>query len=147
MSKALTLLVADRNRNVRELLRREFLSEGYRVLIARDAREVLALLESAEPPDLLVLDPEISCTDGLPILERLQDMPGDVPVVVHAFPAEITIPPRARQEVILVEKSEDIDRLKSAIRDVLAAFYAHRTSAGPKEALPEKKPGDGPAPS
>ena len=65
------LLIADRNRNVREFLRREFTSEGYRVAVARDGEEVLESLRRAEPPHVLVLDPEIQFSRMLKLGSQL----------------------------------------------------------------------------
>lgn len=56
MRDSFTILIADRNRHVRELLRREFEADGYRVRLARDDRQVLTVINSAEPLDLLILD-------------------------------------------------------------------------------------------
>ena len=41
MAKTCKILIADRNRHVRDFLRRELGAEGYQVEVARDGREVL----------------------------------------------------------------------------------------------------------
>lgn len=41
MEKKFTLLIADRNRNVREFLKRELIAEGYGVKVARNGQEIL----------------------------------------------------------------------------------------------------------
>ena len=56
MGDTFIIMIADRNRNVRELLRRELESEGYQVRLAKDGRQVLRSINSDEPPDLLILD-------------------------------------------------------------------------------------------
>ena len=43
MNMDFTILIADRNRNVRNLLQREMTSEGYQVLLAENAREVIKM--------------------------------------------------------------------------------------------------------
>ena len=39
-----TILIADRNRHVREFLRRELMAEDYCVEVAKDGREVLLMI-------------------------------------------------------------------------------------------------------
>jgi DNA-binding response OmpR family regulator len=68
-----TIFIADRNRHVRDFLRRELAAEGYRVELAKDGREALRMLEVNELPDLLILDLEIPYVSGLEILKQLQD--------------------------------------------------------------------------
>jgi len=60
------ILIADRNRHVRDLLRREFAAEGYRVQVAKDGQEVMNI-SNEEAPDLFIMDSE------LPFLAELAD--------------------------------------------------------------------------
>ena len=55
MKEIFKVLIADRNRNIREFLQRELRTEGYKVLLACDARQVAKIME-IEAPDLLILD-------------------------------------------------------------------------------------------
>ena len=57
-----TILVADRNPNVRDFLKRELMAEGYRVLQAKDNREVLKRVFSRTPLDLLIFDRVLSAS-------------------------------------------------------------------------------------
>ena len=41
MGRQFTILISDRNRNVREFLKREMMGEAYRVRLAKSWREVL----------------------------------------------------------------------------------------------------------
>ena len=41
MARQFTILISDRNRNVREFLKREMMGEAYRVRLAKSWREVL----------------------------------------------------------------------------------------------------------
>ena len=67
------ILIADRNRHVREFLRRELLAEGYQVEEARDGREILGLLNGGTLPDLLILDLELPFVSELKALELLHE--------------------------------------------------------------------------
>ena len=111
-----TLCIAERNANIRELLRREFGREGYGVLTAGSGAEVLMRLASPVRVDLLVLDDEIADPDGgslAPLLARLYP---ELAVVLHVYAGAESDPAGHRR----VEKGGDFERLKAAVRDVLA---------------------------
>jgi DNA-binding NtrC family response regulator len=117
--KTVRILLADRNRHVRELLRRELETEGYQVAVARDAQEILGLLAQGEIPDLLILDPEIPYVPEADLLEQLQRLYPALPVVIHSFqpenPQEFVI----ANAVAFLEKTEDPHRLKATIAALL----------------------------
>ena len=76
MDKGITILIADRNRHVREFLKRELAAVGYRVRLAKNGREVLNWVNHYPPPDLLILDLNLPDEPELGILEKLhQAMP------------------------------------------------------------------------
>ena len=123
------ILIADRNPHVRKFLSRELAAEGYRVLTAKDGREVLRILDAGEPPDLLVFDLEIPDVSGLQILKKLQDRDPPLPVVVHTFLNEYANHPAVKKSAAFIEKTgENIDGLKVVIRGVLHKCYAERKS-------------------
>jgi len=130
MDDEFNILIADRNRHVREFLRREFMAEGYRVLVAKDGREVLMITEGAEPPDLLILDLDIPYISGLTILDRLCDRNPLLPIVIHAFLTEDAGNFNVQHAAALVEKSGSTDCLKAAVDEVLQRFYPHRFALG-----------------
>ncbi|WP_428567658.1 MAG: response regulator [Solidesulfovibrio sp. DCME] len=110
-----TLVIAERNANIRELLRREFGREGYAVLTAGSGAEVLSRLALAQQVDLLVLDAEMGGPDGSVLLPRLSREFPQLPVVLHGYAGfEAGQGGAAR-----VEKDGDFERLKSAVRQVL----------------------------
>jgi CheY-like chemotaxis protein len=117
------ILIADRNRHVREFLARELLTEGYRVEVARDGRELLGRLNGEDPPQLLILDLEIPYLEELPVWERLKDCQPPLPVVVHTFlpeyPTNLTLPLAA----VFLEKKGDTDLLKSVVAEVIEKNY------------------------
>ena len=109
------LCIAERNANIRELLRREFGREGYGVLTAGSGAEVLMRLAGPVSVDALVLDAEIADPDGgslTPLLTRLY--PG-LPVVLHVYPGFEA----GDDRLVRVEKGGDFERLKGAVRRLL----------------------------
>jgi DNA-binding response OmpR family regulator len=87
------ILIADRNRHVREFLRRELTAEGYRVEVARDGRELLGKINGDDPPHILILDLEIPYLDELQIWARVKECQPPPPVVIHTFLPEEKLPP------------------------------------------------------
>ena len=124
MRDSFTILITDRNRHVRELLRREFEADGYRVRLAKDGRQVLTVISSDKPLDLLILDLEIPYVNGAEIIERLKDREPPVPVVIHTFFSGDVESPAVEKASALVEKTGDnIDHLRSVVEEVLQKFY------------------------
>lgn len=119
MAESPKILIADRNRHVREFLRRELNAEGYRVEVARDGREVLTSLEGDEPPDLLVLDLEIPYLDELEVLARLKERQPPLPVVIHTILPEAANHPALPRAAAFLEKKGDTDLLKAVVSEVL----------------------------
>jgi DNA-binding NtrC family response regulator len=113
------ILLSDRNRHVRELLKRELEAEGYQVAVARDAQEILASLSQGVMPDLLILDLEIPYAAELKLLGQLQVLYPALPVLIHSFQ------PEDPQELILsntmafLEKTEDPHQLKTTIATLM----------------------------
>jgi len=124
LGRPIKILIADRNRHVREFLRRELTAEGYLVEVARDGREVLLSLDGESPPDLLILDLEVPYVVELEVLARLRERRPLVPVVIHTFmPAtanHLSAPPAAA----FLEKKGDTEHLKAVVADVIEKNYS-----------------------
>ncbi|AEB10210.1 response regulator [Desulfobacca acetoxidans] len=116
MSETAThILIADRNRHVRDLLRRELAMEGHRVSVARDAREILALLATGETPDILILDPETPYVAEFKLIEEIHRLYPAVLILIHAFQPENFHDLDISNAAAYVEKAEDLKRLKTTI--------------------------------
>jgi CheY-like chemotaxis protein len=125
MKKTFTILVADSNPNMRDLLRRELTSEGYKVAVAEDGGQVLKEIESDGQVDLLLFDLEMPDADGQKIFETTQKRNPPLPVIIHTFLTEERgrmSPDRISGETF-IERSGNIEHLKSAIADMLTRFY------------------------
>ncbi|HJX30348.1 MAG TPA: response regulator [Thermodesulfobacteriota bacterium] len=126
MKEKFTLLIADRNRNIREFLQRELITDGYRVILACDGRQVLKIIEK-EAPDLLVIDPDIPYADELRVLENLQNANQFIPLLVHTLPPGDTTNSFIQRAAGFVEKDgNNITNLKDTITQVLRKHYPHR---------------------
>ena len=115
-----TILVADRNPNVRELLKREMMAEGYRVLQAKNSREVLKQVFSQTPLDLLIFDLDLPDAGEVEIFEKLNDRIPQLPVVLHSFQTDRFNFPEAIISAIFVEKrGNSVERLKKVVAKML----------------------------
>ncbi len=112
------VMVADRNRHVRDLLKRELGAEGYIIQEARDGREVWQQLTGPEPPDILILDPELPYLEDLVEMTQFRDQSPPVPLIIYAYLGDYPeehLPPRT----VFLEKREDTDRLKEVVAELL----------------------------
>jgi two-component system response regulator VanR len=126
MKENFTLLIADRNRNIREFLQRELITDGYRILLACDGRQVLKVIEN-EAPDLLIVDLDIPYADELRVFEGLHDANKFIPMLVHTLPPGDTTSSFIQKAAGFVEKDgNNITNLKDTITQVLRTHYPHR---------------------
>ena len=126
MKENFTLLIADRNRNIREFLQRELIADCYRIFLACDGRQVLKIIEK-EAPDLLVIDPDIPYADELRVLENLQNANQFIPLLVHTLLPGDTINSFIQKAEGFIEKDgNNLTNLKNTITQVLRKHYPHR---------------------
>lgn len=85
-----TILIADDNRLVQELLRDAFVDAGYAVITASSGREALERVGESRP-DLVITDGEMPEMDGWTLCEHLKSDPHteDVPVLFLAAEREV----------------------------------------------------------
>ncbi len=146
MGESFRILVADRNRHVREFLKRELASQGFLVETVGDGKELLDGLGAGRVPDLLVLDLELPFVDGCQVVSRLKELGIRIPIVVHSFLPEGPLPCRIGEIGRFVEKSgENIQMLLATIRSCLEQTYPARsrdkeTHESGEEGLPAQDP-------
>ena len=120
MREGFTILIADRNPHVRELLKREIVAEGYHVRLAENGREVLKWSYDSDPIDLLILDPDLPDIDESALLSRLADRIPALPMVIHTFLSDYTVPSGISGTVAYVEKGgSSIESLKQVVSNIL----------------------------
>jgi len=119
LKRAVTILVADRNRHVRDYLQRELSVEGYRVLLAKNGRQVLDRLSNGEPMDLIVLDLNLPDERELKVLEKIREQAPGVSVVLHGFWAEYRQHPSASTTSFVEKQGGSIEDLKGAVAEML----------------------------
>ncbi len=109
----ISILIVDRNPHVREFLQRELQHQGYAVLAAGSAGDMLAYLAGSAAPGIVVLDPDLPDQGGLPLIKRLRREFPDVCLVVHAHGGEGGLD---RSGAPVVEKDGRTGPLLEAVR-------------------------------
>lgn len=119
-NRRFTILVADRNPHVRDFLRREMMSEGFRVDIGRNAEEVLKRVYQDESIDLIIIDPDLPDIPQEELLAKLSDRIPGIPIVVHSFSSHDAYPLDESVQLSFVKKEgESIDALKKIVMEIL----------------------------
>ena len=79
-----TILIVDDDPSLRESLAELLAEEGYAAACAEDGRSALALLQSQQPPCLILLDLLMPVMDGWEFRNRQRQLAGlaEIPVVV-----------------------------------------------------------------
>jgi DNA-binding NtrC family response regulator len=84
MKKEFNLLIVDRNPHIRNFLKREFQSEDYNIQLAKNGRELMDLIYSSAPIDLVIIDPDIPDVSQLKLFKNLEDRVPTLPFVIHS---------------------------------------------------------------
>ena len=115
-----TILFADDCANIREFLVEELEEEGYRVLVARDGKAAVDIVQS-ERPDLAILDIWMPRANGFEAAERIAAIDPSIPVILFTNNDDLCLrDPRSAFAAACVEKSDDLTELKRAIVSALA---------------------------
>ncbi len=120
LKKKIKILIADRNSNVREFLRREMMAEGYSVELAENGREVLKWAYHREPADLLILDPDLPDAEESLLLKKLRQRIPYLPVIFHTFFSDYLSASKIINPTEFVEKGgSSIEKLKKVVKEIL----------------------------
>jgi len=118
--KRYNLLIADRNPHIRNFLKREMQADGYNVQLAKNGREVLSLIYSPMPIDLLIIDLDLPGANELNLLKCLEDRIPVLPVVVHSYVSDYReFSSNFRAATIVPKQGSSSETLKDVIRDLL----------------------------
>jgi two-component system response regulator (stage 0 sporulation protein F) len=113
-----TILVVDDDEAIRTLLQEELEEEGYKVLIATNARDALKMV-AAEPLDLVVLDIRMPGMDGLEALPRILGIKEGLPVIMNTAYSQYQDSFMSWAADAYVVKSSDLTELKEKIKELV----------------------------
>ena len=149
LKREFTILIADRNRHVREFLKRELTTEGYQVRLAKSGQEVLRWIYDKHPLDLLILD--LDLPDGIEpdLLQKIEDRTPTLPVVLHGFFSDYADHPNVLGSAVFVEKrGNSVEQLKKVVFKLLRKAEARLPEVTddierlPAESMEETKLGE-----
>ncbi|MFH2132774.1 MAG: response regulator [bacterium] len=119
MKKELRILIADRNRHVRDYLKRELSREHHEVLLADGVDEIMRLVQQQQPFNLIILDPDLLDMDNPSLLKRILGRMKQTPVIMHTYQSNITDEPFEDFQVSLIEKKgNSIENIKNFITNI-----------------------------
>ena len=113
-----TILVVDDDEAIRTLLQEELEDEGYKVLIATNARDALKMV-AAEPLDLVILDIRMPGMDGLEALPRILGIKEALPVILNTAYSQYQESFMSWAADAYVVKSSDLTELKEKIKELV----------------------------
>ena len=113
-----TILVVDDDEAIRTLLQEELEEEGYKVLIATNARDALKMV-AAEALDLVILDIRMPGMDGLEALPRILGIKEGLPVIMNTAYSQYQDSFMSWAADAYVVKSSDLTELKEKVRELI----------------------------
>ena len=127
MPTGATILIVDRNRNVREYLKRELELEGYHIRLAENCRAIFAMIDDNKKFDLVIIDPDLPDTEETSLFRKLQSLRPRTPVVIHTLIAEYLDHCSVLIEAVFIEKDgNSIERIKQVVEHQLSQVKHQR---------------------
>ncbi len=124
MGEPKTLLITDRNSNVRDLLRRDLTTAGYKVRVARSHSEVLKYLTWPTPVDVLILDPGIVPVSLSKFFKSIENRLPNVPIILHGFNiAEVEQELEYSNLIRLEKNAKSIDMIIEILKELNVSNY------------------------
>jgi DNA-binding NtrC family response regulator len=136
------ILVVDDSVETLEVLARTLMGQGYQVVTARDARQALAIMESA-PVDLVVTDFRMPGADGIDLTRHVRENHRDTEVVMITGYGSIDNAVRSIKAGAgeYLAKPFTEEELSAAVRRSLEKLASHRMSRGRGPAVPRSSRG------
>lgn len=109
------IILAEDDREMRDLIATSLEQDGYEVTLAKDGGELLARLAFQEF-DVVISDIRMPVCNGMTVLEGLRDAHWTIPVILMtAFGDEETRSRAESKDALLFDKPFDVDDLRTAI--------------------------------
>jgi len=139
MEKKFNILIGERNPHIREFLKREMVTEGYNVQLAKNGREVLKLVYSSTPIDLVIIDPDLPDTSELNLFKSLEDRIPTLPLVVHGYGFEnLDCSLKLKPVMFVPKQGNSSETLKNIVRELLLKSYPKRFMTSEEKKIVKK---------
>jgi len=120
LKEEFTILLADRNPHVRDLMFRELRAEGYKILLARNGMEILKFDDGHTNIDLLIVDLAIPDIEQASFISWLKSRMLSLPLIVHSFSSDYEAYAQTLGSAVFIEKNENsIEQLKKVVSNLL----------------------------
>ena len=108
MSETLNILIADNNRNIRDLLKREVKMAGHMVKLSKSAEEVISMTGyQCVPFDFIIIDPIFPDINEHVLMKKLLNSKSSLSVIVHTLYPEQFNCWNDSDKLMLIEKQEN----------------------------------------
>lgn len=105
MKRKKTILIADRNPRVRDLLKRELVALGYLAISVKNKAEVASAMHYSRV-DAVIIDPDLPDEDGGSVIKLIQDHDSALPVILLSCNMPDFSIPGHPANMVVVEKGE-----------------------------------------
>ena len=112
------VLILDSHSSFRELLKEEFLSDGYQVEAIGEVESLEEKIQTIEP-DICLFDPYLDGRYWWGIPENIKQMNPHLPVLIFTACDEPRRDPRLSQAEGMIMKSVNFENLKKKVTEVL----------------------------
>lgn len=121
------ILLVDDDESITRMMERSLVRLGYEVKKASSVEDAVAIL-SEEPQDLVISDMYMDGASGIDLMETMRAAQLDADVIVLSGQSKISTAVEAMRlgASNYLEKPVDLDRLKSAVREVFRARQAKK---------------------
>lgn len=104
MSDERVILIAERNPHIRNLVKRELLTEGHFAFTVENTSQLKNWMQLRRAPDVLILDPDLPGGEKQNVWDLLAPYP-QMPVIIHCLSKDEWIDTPLLKRTALVEKN------------------------------------------
>ena len=113
-----TVLILENERFLRKLYKEELEDEGYRILLAKNDREALKMIEK-KPPDLIIANYQTPPTKSYITMLRMASKIKGIPVIINSGYPRDQIDIASCKAIEYLTKSSNLTKLKKKMRKML----------------------------
>lgn len=122
MTESQVILVADRNPNVCNLIRRELTADGFRVHTVSTAKDLLRWLSGHQTLSALILDPDLPDSLSADCFREIGKRGRSLQLLIHAQPDDCRLVGGCFREAVHIHKSADsVENMRRIIHRLLDA--------------------------
>ena len=112
------ILIVEDEQNLAILYKKEFIEDGYDVIIANEGNEAIEKMKRYHP-DLIVVDIMLYGMDGITLINKIIEINKDIPIVINSSYSDYLDDFRIGAAKAFVIKSSDVSELKMKVKESL----------------------------